>query len=168
MKGRDFMSAAVKRCKKLAFYGVPTGSNGAVEYTFYRMKGFDDITTSKNPREYSRQYVDEEFEQTDVVGYNPSISFGFDRFADDAVHDDIVGIFNEEKIGADAVRPIIMVDLDSEKKFAIKRDFSVVAENEGSGVDLYKYSGSFRVKGKKIAGTASSNDDWMTCSFVEA
>ena len=162
------MSTVVKRCKKLAFYGVPSVSGDSVTYTFYRMKGFDEITTAKNPREYSRQYVDEEFEQTDVVGYNPSISFGFDRFSDDAVHDDIVSIFNEEKVGTAAVRPIIMVDLESEEKLAIKRDFSVIAENEGSGVDLYKYTGTFRVKGEKIAGSAVSDDDWQTCSFVEA
>ncbi len=163
------MSAVVKRCKKLAFYGVPQNGNGEEPgYIFYRMKGFDDITTSKNPREYSRQYVDEEFEQTDVVGYNPSISFGFDRFTDDAVHNDLIEIFNLEKVGADAIRPIIMVDLESDEKSAIMRDFSVVAENEGNGTDLYKYSGSFRVKGEKVYGTAASNDDWQTCSFVEA
>lgn len=162
------MAAVVKRCERLAFYGVPQVSGDAVTYKYYRMKGFDDITTSKNPREYSRQYVDEEFEQTDVVGYNPSISFGFDRFLDDAVHDDIVSIFNNELVGADAVRPIVMVDMSTEEKIAIKRDFSVVAESEGSGVDLYKYSGSLRVKGNKIEGTASSEDEWQTCSFMEA
>ncbi len=162
------MSAVVKRCKKLAFYGVPAGNDENAEYTFYRMKGFDDITTSKNPREYSRQYVDEEFEQTDVVGYNPSISFGFDRFTGDAVHSDLVDIFNREKVGQDAIRPIVMVDLESDEKTAIMREFSVVAENEGSGTDLYKYSGSFRVKGEKVFGTAQSADDWQTCSFTEA
>ena len=161
------MSAVVKRCKKLAFYGVPNVTDEGTVYTFYRMKGFDDITTSKNPREYSRQYVDEEFEQTDVVGYNPSISFGFDRFKGDRVHEDLVEIFNSEKLGADAIRPIIMVDLESDEKSAIMRDFSVVAENEGSGTDLYKYSGSFRVKGEKIFGRAESKDDWQTCSFTE-
>lgn len=161
------MSAVVKRCKKLAFYGVPNVTDEGTVYTFYRMKGFDDITTSKNPREYSRQYVDEEFEQTDVVGYNPSISFGFDRFKGDRVHEDLVEIFNSEKLGADAIRPIIMVDLESDEKSAIMRDFSVVAENEGSGTDLYKYSGSFRVKGEKIFGRAESQDDWQTCSFTE-
>ncbi len=162
------MSAVVKRCKKLAFYGVPEASGDEVTYTFYRMKGFDDITTSKNPREYSRQYVDEEFEQTDVVGYNPSVSFGFDRFSDDKVHEDIVTIFDEEKVGAAAIRPIIMVDIEKEEKNAIKRDFTIVAENEGSGVDLYKYSGTFRTKGEKILGTASTSDNWQTCSFMEA
>ena len=160
------MTAVVKRCKKLAFYGVPVASGDG--YTFYRMKGFDDITTSKNPKEYSRQYVDEEFEQTDVVGYNPSISFGFDRFLGDEVHDDMIEIFNLEKVGADAVRPIIMVDMESEGKAAIMRDFAVIAENEGSGTDLYKYSGSLRVKGEKVFGTCSSDDDWETCVFTEA
>lgn len=159
------MSVIVKRCKKLAFYGVPAGTAG--EFVFHRMRGFDEISTSKNPREYSRQYVDEEFEQTDVVGYNPSIAFGFDRFAGDAVHDDIVTIFNEEKIGADAVRPIIMVDLESNDNNAIKREFSVIAENEGSGVDFYKYSGSFRVKGDKVVGAATTDDEWQTCTFTK-
>ncbi len=162
------MAAVVKRCKKLAFYGVPQTEGESVTYTYHRMKGFDDITTSKNPREYSRQYVDEEFEQTDVVGYNPSISFGFDRFSDDAVHNDLVEIFNKEKLGSDAVRPIIMVDLEDDEKSAIMREFSVIAESEGSGTDLYKYSGSFRVKGEKVYGTAESADDWQTCSFTEA
>ncbi len=162
------MSAVVKRCKKLAFYGVPQTVGDEAVYTYYRMKGFDDITTSKNPREYSRQYVDEEFEQTDVVGYNPSIAFGFDRFSDDAVHNDLMEIFNKEKVGADAVRPIIMVDLEDAEKSAIMREFSVIAESEGSGTDLYKYSGSFRVKGEKVYGTAASDDEWQTCSFTEA
>lgn len=158
------MSEIIKRYKKLAFYGVPEGDGRIV---FHRMKGFDDISTSKNPREYSRQYVDEEFEQTDVVGYNPSITFGFDRFSNDLVHEDIIQIFDNEKVGADAVRTIIMVDMADESKKAVKRDFAVVAENEGSGVEAYKYSGSFRVKGEKAFGTASSNDDWQTCTFVE-
>ena len=158
------MSTVVKRCKKLAFYGVMEG-NG---YVFYRMKGFDEISTSKNPREYSRQYVDEEFEQTDVVGYNPSISFGFDRFQGDAVHDDIAQIFDNESIGAEAIRPIVMVDFASEDNKAIKRDFAIVAENEGNGTDLYKYSGTFRVKGEKVEGVAMSEDNWQTCQFMEA
>ncbi len=160
------MAEIVKRYKKLAFYGVPTAGNEG-SYTFYRMKGFDEISTAKNPKEYSRQYVDEEFEQTDVVGYTPSITFGFDRFSGDAVHEDIINIFDAEKVGADAVRPIIMVDMADDENGAIKRDFAVIAENEGSGLDAYKYSGTFRVKGDKIFGKATSNDDWQTCTFTE-
>ncbi len=162
------MSEIIKRYKKLAFFGVPTmGENGEVSVVFHRMKGFDSISTSKNPREYSRQYVDEEFEQTDVVGYTPSIAFGFDRFSGDCVHNDIIDIFNKELVGADAVRTIVMVDMASDEKTAIKRDFAVIAENEGDGLDAYKYSGALRVKGEKSFGTATSDDNWQTCSFVE-
>ena len=161
------MAEIIKRCKKLAFYGVPIYEDGVTTYTFYRMKGFDEISTSKNPKEYSRQYVDEEFEQTDVVGYTPSITFGFDRFSDDAVHMDIISIFDDEKVGADAVRPIVMVDLADDKFTAIKRDFAVVAESEGRGLETYKYNGTFRVKGGKLKGTATSNDGWQTCNFAE-
>ncbi len=157
------MSEIIKRCKKLAFYGVPSENDG---YTYHRMKGFDEITTVKNPKEYTRQYIDEEFEQTDVVGYTPSITFGFDRFADDPVHTDLMGIFDGELVGADAVRPIVMVDLADGKNSAILRDFAVIAENEGNGMEAYKYSGSFRVKGEKTFGTAVSHDDWQTCTFT--
>lgn len=160
------MTGAIKRSKVLAFYGVPAEGGNAGECTFHRMKGFDSITTAKNPKEYSRQYVDEEFEQTDVVGYTPTIEFEFDRFEDDSVHDDIIGIFNEEKTGADAVRTIITVDMTGNTKKAIKRDFAVVAESEGEGTELYSYSGSLRAKGEKIFGTAVSSDDWQTCTFT--
>lgn len=162
------MSEIIKRCKKMAFYGVPDENGGEAGFVFHRMKGFDEISTSKNPKEYSRQYVDEEFEQTDVVGYTPSISFGFDRFSDDPVHTDIISVFDEEKVGADAVRTIIMVDLADKDFGAIKRDFAVIAENEGNGMDAYKYTGTFKVKGEKILGTAHSDDNWQTCTFVEA
>lgn len=161
------MTEIVKRCKKLAFYGVPEQNSEGTNVVYRRMKGFDEISTSKNPKEYSRQYVDEEFEQTDVVGYTPSISFGFDKFSGDEVHADIISVFDEEKVGADAVRTIIMVDLTDENFRAVKRDFSVVAENEGNGLETYKYTGKFRVKGDKVFGTALSDDGWQTCSFVE-
>ncbi len=157
------MSKIIKRFKKLAFYGVPAENGSSV--TYHRMKGFDTISTSKNPKEYSRQYIDEEFEQTDVVGYTPTVSFSFDQFEDNAVHTDIAGIFNSEKTGADAVRSIIMVDM-SDGNSAIMRDFAVVAEKEGDGTDAYTYSGSFRVKGDKVFGTAASEDDWQTVTFA--
>ena len=159
------MAEIVKRCKKLAFYGVP-GGDGTV--TYKRMKGFDEITTSKNPMEYSRQYVDEEFEQTEVVGYATSIAFAFDLFTDYAVHADIASIFDDEKTGEDAVRSIIMVDISKEGGLAVKREFSVIAESEGDGKEAYKYKGSFRAKGEKVIGTASSADGWQTVTFEEA
>lgn len=60
----------VQRHKKVAFYGVPTTSNGTTTIVYTRMPKFTQLTTNKNPIEYSRQYVDEPFQESDVVGYS--------------------------------------------------------------------------------------------------
>lgn len=64
-----------KRSDKVAFIGI-AGSDGSVIY--HRMTNFTEFSQSKNAIEYSRQYVDEDFERSDVVGYAPSISYQFD------------------------------------------------------------------------------------------
>ena len=153
----------VQRADKVAFYGVK-GEGDAV--TYHRMKGFTDISTSKNPKEYSRQYVDEYFEETDVTGYSPSISYGFDQYVGDPVHADLVKISDDELLGGDAVRSIIMVDMSAEltggKYAAIKRDFSVIPDIEGDSMDAYTYSGNMKVKGAKVSGQATITDDTLT------
>ena len=65
----------VQRSQRVAFMDV--GAGGSAEYT--RMTGFTALTNGKNPKEYSRQYVDENTERSDVVGYSPSIEYSFDR-----------------------------------------------------------------------------------------
>ncbi len=161
------MNKIVKRSDKLAFFGVPD-TEGKI--TYYRMKGFNEIATQKGPIEYSRQYVDQEFEQSDVVGYSPSISYSFDQFEDDAVHSDLAGIAEKELVGAAAVRSVIMVDLSRTGEEgvcpAVKRDFAVICDSEGDSMDAYTYSGNLKVKGEKVFGTAVSSDDWMTCIFT--
>ncbi len=143
----------VQRAKKLAFYGVP----GEGEVVFHRMKGFTKLETEKNPSEYSRQYVDEMFEETDVTGYSPSVLYEFDRYVDDPVHQDMVLLTDREMIGDDAVRTLIMADLavpNENGSFpAIMRDFAVIPDSEGDGTDAYIYTGSFRAKGEKVIGT---------------
>ena len=59
----------VTRNKKVAFYKVGD--------KFLRMTGFTSMAKSANPKEYSRQYVDETGEITDVTGYSPSIEYTF-------------------------------------------------------------------------------------------
>lgn len=155
----------VKRSRRVAFYGVPgTGET----YTFHRMTGFTDMSTSKNPKEYTRQYIDEDFERSDITGYSPSVSYGFDLYNGNAVHSDIAKIGDDELTGDAAVRPIIFVDLDASGANAVKRDFTVVPDSEGDGTDAYTYSGTLRANGDKIHGTAASADDWQTITFTEA
>jgi hypothetical protein len=55
----------VQRADKVAYLGIKgTGDT----FTYHRMKGFTEMSVSKNPKEYNRQYVDEAFEETDVTG----------------------------------------------------------------------------------------------------
>lgn len=154
------MDKILKRSEKLAFYSV--------DDTYTRMRGFTDFSMSKNPTEYSRRYVDEGSERNDVVGYNPSISFSFDRFSDDAVHTDMVAIADNELLGADAVRSIMIVDLSRKSGdgyYAQRRDFSVVPDSEGSDSDTYTYSGTLKANGAVLTGTATTFDGWQTAEF---
>ena len=153
-----------KRCDKLAFYGVMSGS----ETVFHKMQGFTSIVTNKNPQTYTRRYVDEPFEQSDVVGYSPSIAYTFDRFAGNAVHDDIIAISDRELTGDDAVRSIIIVDLAAPSGNgypAVKRDFAIIPDSEGSDTDAYTYTGTMKVKSEMTSGIAVISDN--ICTFTE-
>lgn len=159
------MSNILKRSEKIPFYGVVSGES--VVYT--RMTGFTEISVNKNPIEHKRQYIDEDFERNDVVGYTTSIGFSFDMFRDDAVHSDIAGIFDNEKVGNGALRSIIIVDLSSQEDgacTAVKRDFTLIPDKEGDSNFAYTYSGTLNAASEKVFGSATSQDNWQTCTFT--
>lgn len=157
----------VNRHEKVAYYGV-VDSDGNVIY--HRMCGFTKMDTSKNPVEYSRRYIDESFEQTDVVAFSPSISFAFDRYSGNPVHEDIVKLSDNEILGTDAVRSIIIADISTKNEncecSAVMRDFSVMVENEGNSTDAYTLSGTMSTKGEKVFGKAVLSDDAQTLTFT--
>lgn len=151
----------VTRPKKLAFYQTPDG-------IYRRMEGFTDLGYSQNPKEYSRQYVDEEFERTDIVGYAPSISYSFDRYTGNPVLEDIVKITENEYIGDLMKRKIVSVDLaGSNSNNAKMRDYSVIPDSNGDSTDCLTYSGNFKTKGMLIDCIATSDDDWQTITVRE-
>lgn len=151
----------VTRLKKLAFYQTPDG-------IYRRMEGFTDLSYSQNPKEYSRQYVDEEFERTDVNGYAPSISYSFDRYTGNEVLEDIVNITENEYIGDQMKRTIVTVDLAASGAVnARKRDYSVIPDSSGDSTDCLTYSGNFKTKGTLIDCIATSSDDWQTITVRE-
>lgn len=157
-------TALKKRSDIVAFYGVGD--------TFHRMRGFTDGSTSKNPKEYTRQYIDEDGEQTDVVGYSPSMSYNFDAYVGNPVHEDIIKITDKELVGLDAVRTILIVDTTSEGTTeghykAIKREYAVIPDTEGSGTDAYTYAGSFKAKGAKEEIEVQTSDDFLTVTISE-
>lgn len=166
----------VERHKVLAFMGVPTTvtESGTTTTTivYNRMKKFTQFSCSKNPIEYSRQYVDEPFQQTDVVGFSPSYSYAFDKHKNLAVQEDIVGITNGEKLGDEAIRTIIIVDTTEATESsgtytatALKRDYSIIPNSEGDNINVYTYSGNFKAHGEQTEVTVTSSDNWQTVSI---
>lgn len=150
-----------QRHKIVAFYGVPT-SGGTVTYT--RMKYFTQFSKSKNAQEYSRKYVDEKGQRTDVVSFAPQYDYNFDRYSGDSVLTDIVNITDNELLGSDAIRSIVLVDVDTGAAF--KRDYSVIPSTEGDDANVYTHSGSLKANGDQISGTATTTDNWQTVTFV--
>ena len=157
----------VKRSDKVSFLGcLKDGTE-----TFNRMRGFTTLSGSKNPTEYSRRYVDEEFETTDVTGYSPSLDFGFDQYTGDPVHEEMVEILDNEKLGTEARRNIVTVDFSQpisgqEGSYkAVKREYAIIGDTEGDSMDAYNYSGTFRSTGKRVVGTATLDAAGAVATF---
>ena len=157
----------IKRSEKLAFMEVTEG-----DLTVYkRMTGFTEFSLSKNPKEYSRKYIDEDMERSEVVGYSPAISYKFDTDPENSVHQFLCRVADRELLGTEAECNIIVADLSSLDENggvkAIMRKFSIIPQNEGDDRDTYTVSGSFRAAGVKKFGVATTQDDWKTLTFVE-
>ena len=155
----------IKRSKRVSFLNVGT----TAEPQFIRMQGFSSMSESKSAKEYSRQYVDEDPERSDVVGYATQIGYSFDRHSPFSVHEKLAEITDNEYTGSDATVEIVTVDLftDGESKVARKRAYSVIPDTTGDGTDALIYSGNFRAAGEAVLGTATSADKWQTATFVE-
>ena len=154
----------VTRNKKVAFMNVST--TGVAN--FLRMTKFTEISKSKNPTEYSRTYVDEDGEVTDVTGYSEEISYAFDLHTGNLVHQKIVDITDNEKVGNDALVQILQVDFTKqvgEGYEARLRTYSVVPDTEGDSTDAYTYSGSFKKNNNMTIGVATMNADNTVATF---
>ena len=155
----------VKRSRKVAFMDVSTTSIA----NFLRMTKFTEISKSKNPTEYSRSYVDEDGEVTDVTGYSEEISYNFDLHVGNLVHEKLVDITDNEKTGADALVRILQVDFTKPKGSGYEarlRTYSVVPDSEGDSTDAYTYSGAFRKNSNMTIGIATINADNTVATFA--
>ncbi len=155
----------VKRSRKVAFMNVSTTAIA----NFLRMTKFTEISKSKNPTEYSRTYVDEDGEVTDVTGYSEEISYNFDLHIGNLVHEKIVDITDNEKTGADALVQILQVNFTKpvgDGYEARLRTYSVVPDSEGDSTDAYTYAGSFRKNSNMTVGVAVLNADNTEATFT--
>ena len=154
----------VGRHKRLAFMETETD-------TFARMTGFTSLGDSKEAKEYSRQYVDEQTERTDVVGYATGIGYELDRHTNTPVHDKIAAITDDEIVGTDAQVKILSVDLFAEGATgttapARLRTYSVIPDSSGDSTDALTYSGTFKAASEIVKGAATTTDKWKTCTFA--
>lgn len=118
--------------------------------------GFTTLKESKNPKEYTRKYVNMKTEKTDVIGYSPSIEYTLDVYSNSPVVEDFVTIADEEKIGNDAIRTIVNVNkwkADADGKcYAVKRDYAIIPSDKGDGTDALIYSGTMKAASDLIVG----------------
>lgn len=155
----------VKRSRKVAFMNVSTTAIA----NFLRMTKFTEISKSKNPTEYSRTYVDEDGETTDVTGYSEEISYNFDQHVGNLVHKKLADIADDEKTGADALVDILQVDLTEPMGDGYKarlRTYSTVPDADGDNTDAYTYAGAFRKNSKMTIGVAQVSTDGKTATFT--
>lgn len=174
--GKNLQNAnLVQRSGELAFYCVPTGnSTTGITGTLTRMEGFTDLGYSQNPKEYSRQYVDEDFERTDIVGYAPSVSYNFDRYKGNTILEDIVNLTKNEYIGEKMVREILTVDMTTctgmgtgtETARGKIRQCAVIPDNSGDTTDCMTYSGNFKARGVNRDVIVTSKNDWQTIDSI--
>ena len=148
----------VKRSDKIAFLNTGT----AEEPKYERMRKFTELSNSRNPQEYSRQYVDRDGEDTDVTGFSPEKGFAFDEYANNPVHKKLVDIIEDEKKGNDAIVDILVVDksrtVEAGGYEARRRNYTVVADSDGDETNAYTYSGSFKSNGEFEKVTATLDE----------
>ena len=158
----------VGRHQRVAFMNVSIGEEAA---NYQRMTGFTQMTNSKNPKEYSRQYVDRESEDTDVVGYSPAISYSFDRHTNTPVHERIAKVHDGELTGSDALVDVVIVDFFTSSGaegtyVARKRTYAIIPDADGDGTDALIYTGSLKSKSDIEEGTATVSEDGKTATYA--
>lgn len=160
----------VMRHEKVAYCKIPPSGGGAA--VIKRMTGFTSFGTNRNPEEYTRKYVDEAHQTTDITSYDTSISFAFDLFADNPVHQYLADIIENEKLGADAIVDIYVVDFSkpvtgvADTYECAHRQMVVVPSSDGDDANVYTYSGDLRTKGDRTIGQGTLTDNEQTLSYA--
>lgn len=136
--------------------------------SFKRMVGFTDMGNSLNTETYERRYVDEKSSRKDTTGFSKEVSYAFDRYEGDEVHNMIAEIHDDELVGE--VRPIVTVNFNKKNVDgtyeARKRNYGIIPDSDGDGTDAYTYSGTFGANGNIIKGKATVDDENKTVTFT--
>lgn len=121
-------------------------------------EGFTDLSQSMGAVEYARHYVHEKTERRDVVGYAPKIAYSCDVFSGDPVIARISQVTDGELVGSDAQVQIVSVNLYEKKgtgSAAYSRDWAVIPDTKGRGVEALVMTGVFAAVGDALGGSFS-------------
>lgn len=121
-------------------------------------EGFTTFPEAKNPKEYTRKYINYKTEKTDVIGYSPSISYSCDVITGEPVVEEIIEITDNELVGTDTHRDIVSVNCWEETETAgtykaFKRTYAIIPSNKGDGTDAMIYTGTMKAVGDVVIGT---------------
>lgn len=135
----------VLRCQWEAY--MECGAGEAKKYHLVG-EGFTTFPEAKNPKEYTRKYVNNKTEKTDVIGYSPSISYSVDYITNEPCVQEVVEIHEKEYVGTATHRNIVSVNCWDEKSdgeyAATKRTFAIIPSNKGDGTDALIYTGTMK------------------------
>lgn len=119
-------------------------------------EGFTVLSESKNPKLYTRKYSEDETEQTDVIGYAPSISYTCDAIEGEPVVAKIIAVTDNEMVGEKAKVDIVSVNLWQnlwdDVYYAYKRTYTIVPGVKGSGTGAMTYTGTLNSSGDVVKG----------------
>ena len=141
-----------------------TATNAAPAYALMG-EGFTSLNESKNPKEYSRQYVHENTERTDVTGYAPSIAYSVDIYTNNPVIQRIRDVTDNELVGTATQVEIVTVEHfegSANNRPAIKRTYSIIPDGKGDGTDALIYTGTFRAVSDIVKGTWDESKSTFT------
>lgn len=149
----ETVSKLVARAEMLSYMNTGTAETPAYELIG---EGFTSMAESKNPKEYSRQYVHERTERTDIIGYAPSIAYSADTYTNNPVIAKVRKVTDEELIGTDAQVDIVSVNTfegTAGAYVAYKRTYAIIPDAKGDGVEALIYSGNFKAVSDIVKGT---------------
>ena len=160
------MSTLITRDQWRAFMNTGTGETAA--YSLIG-EGFTSFAEAKNPKEYSRQYVHEKSERSDVVGFAPSIAYSADMHSGDPCVERVAKAHDEEQIGNAAHVDIVTVNMwekgQAEGTYvAYKRTYSIIPDSTGDGTEALIYSGNLKAGGEAVKGEFNTKDNTFTPS----
>lgn len=156
--------ALVKRAERQHY--MNTGTSTAPVWSLIG-EGFTDFTESKNAVSYQRRYIHEAKKRTDVTGYAPVIDYELEVYKNNPVIEKIRKITDLELTGDEAKVDVLSVDLFDETESAgvytaVRRSYSVIPDECGSGTDSLCYTGTMKAVGDITKGKFTRSTSTFT------